>query len=227
MEIFCFCSVTKLCLTLCAPWTAAHQASLSFTISQSLLKFVSISQWCYLTISSSAAPFSFCLQSFPASRSFSMSQFFTSGSQSNEASASASLLPMNIQGWFLLGLTGFDLLAVQGTLKSFFQLHGLKASILWCSVFFMVQLTSVYDYWKNYSFDSMEICHQAMSLLFNMLPICHSFPSKGQASFNFMAVVTICSDSGAQENKICHCFHLFPFYMWWTWMKWWAWMPWS
>ena len=64
------------------------------------------SQWCYLTISSSATPFSSCLQSFPASGSFPMSQHFTSGSQSIGVSASASVLSINIQGWFPLGLTG-------------------------------------------------------------------------------------------------------------------------
>ena len=85
------------------PWTAARQASLSFTISPSLLKLIS-SQWCHPTISSSVVPFSSCLQSFPASGSFPMSQIFPSGGQS--IGASASVLPMNIQGWFPLGWTG-------------------------------------------------------------------------------------------------------------------------
>ena len=71
-----------------------------------------LTQWCYLTISFSAAPFSFCLQSFPASESFPMSQLFTSGGQS--IGASASVLPMNIQGWFLLGLTGLISLLSKG-----------------------------------------------------------------------------------------------------------------
>ena len=66
-----------------------------------------LSQWCYLTISSSVVPFSFCLQPFPASGSFPMSRLFTSGNQSIGASASASVLPMNTQDWFPLGLTGF------------------------------------------------------------------------------------------------------------------------
>ena len=61
--------------------------------------------WCHPSISSSVTPFSSCLQSFPASRSFPMCQFFTSGGQSIGASASASVLPMNIHGWFPLGLT--------------------------------------------------------------------------------------------------------------------------
>ena len=64
------------------------------------------SQWCHPTISSSVVPFSSCLQSFPASGSFPLSQFFTSGGQSIGTSASASILPLNIQDWFSLGLTG-------------------------------------------------------------------------------------------------------------------------
>ena len=65
-----------------------------------------LSQWCHPTISFSAIPFSSCLQSFPASRSFPMSQFFASSGQSIGASASATVLPVNIQDWFPLGLTG-------------------------------------------------------------------------------------------------------------------------
>ena len=65
-----------------------------------------LTRWCHPTISSSVVPFSSCLQSFPASGSFPVSWLFMSGGQSIGASASASVLPMNIQGWFLLGLTG-------------------------------------------------------------------------------------------------------------------------
>ena len=83
------------------PWTAVYQASLSFTISWSLLKLMMPSN--HSTISSSVIPFSSCPQSFPSSGSFPMSRFFASGDQS--IGASASVLPMNIQGWFPLGLT--------------------------------------------------------------------------------------------------------------------------
>ena len=72
-----------------------------------------LSWWCYLSSSSSAASFSFCLQSFPASGSFSMSWLFASGGQSMGASASVWVLPVNIQDWFPLG----DLLAVQGSVS--------------------------------------------------------------------------------------------------------------
>ena len=110
-------------------------------------KSYSLSRWCYPTISFSVVPFSSCLQSFPALGSFPMSRLFPSSGQSIGASASASALLMNIQGWFPLGLTGlisFDLLAVQGALKSLLQHHSLKVSILQRSAFFMVQLSHPY-----------------------------------------------------------------------------------
>ena len=79
------------------------------------------SRWCHSTISSSIVPFSFCLQSFPASGSFSMSQFFASGGQSTRvsASASASILPMKILDWFPIGLTGFICLQSKGLSRVF------------------------------------------------------------------------------------------------------------
>ena len=109
-----------------------------------------LSQWCHSTISSSVVPFSFCLQSFPASGSFPMSQFFASGDQSIRVSASASVLPMHIQEWFLLGWADWNFLAVQGTLKSLLQNHSSKASILRHSAFFIVQLSHPYiATWKT------------------------------------------------------------------------------
>ena len=114
-----------------------------------------LSQWCYQIILSSVTPFSSFLQSFPASGSFLANQHFASDGQSIGASASA--LPMNIQGWFPLGMTFFELLPVQRTLKSLLQRHSSKpsvlaslavlalinqskslASILQCSAYFMV-----------------------------------------------------------------------------------------
>ena len=88
-------------------WTAACEASLSITNSWSLPNSCPLSRWCHPTISSSVVPFSSCLQSFPASGSFQMSQLFASGGQSIGVSASASVLPMNIQDWFPLGWTGW------------------------------------------------------------------------------------------------------------------------
>ena len=103
-----------------------------------------LSQWCHLTISSCVAALSSRLQSFPASGSCPVSQFFASGSQSigASASASASVPPMNTQDWFPLGLSG--LISLQGALNNFLQHHSSKASILRCSAFFMVQLSHLY-----------------------------------------------------------------------------------
>ena len=92
---------------------------LSCTISHSLLNSSPLNQWWHPTISSSVAPFSSCLQSFPASGSFPMSQLFASGDQSAGASASASVLPMNIQGWSPLGWTGWISLQSKGLSRVF------------------------------------------------------------------------------------------------------------
>ena len=85
----------------------------------SLLKLMSIERWCHPAISSSVVPFSSFLQSSPASGSFQMSQFFPSGGQSIGVSASASVLPMNIQDWFPLGLTGLTSLQSKGLSRVF------------------------------------------------------------------------------------------------------------
>ena len=109
--------VTELSLNSClfvTPWTAACQASLSATNSRSLLKLTFIDAICLIL----CRPYSSCLQSFPASGSFPMSHFFTSIGQSIGVSASASVLPMNIQGWFPLGLTGL-ILKSKGLLRIF------------------------------------------------------------------------------------------------------------
>ena len=104
-----------------------------------------LSQWGHLTISSSAVPFSSCLQSFPASGSFPMNQFLAAGGESTGVSVSASVLSVNIQEWFPLGLTGLIFLqSVQGTFKSLLQHHSSKTSILQRSAFFIVQLSHPY-----------------------------------------------------------------------------------
>ena len=92
---------------LATPWTAAHQASLSITDSWSLLNSCPLSWWCHPTVSSSVIPFSSCLQSFPASGSVPMGQFFAWGGQTIGVSTSASVLPMNIQDRSPLGWTGW------------------------------------------------------------------------------------------------------------------------
>ena len=102
-----------------------------------------LSWWCHPTISSSAVPFSSCLQLFPTSGYFQMSQLFASGGQNIGVSASISVMPMNTQDWSFR-MDWLDLLAVQGTLKSLLQHHSSKASILQHSAFFIVQLSHPY-----------------------------------------------------------------------------------
>ena len=101
------------------PWTAARQASPSITTPGVNLNSCPLSQWCHPTISSSVVPFSSHLQSFPASGSFPMSQFFTSGGQSIGVSASTSVLPMNTQDWSPLGWTGWMSLQSKGLSRVF------------------------------------------------------------------------------------------------------------
>ena len=124
---------------------------MSITNSWSLLKLMSI-EFVYPTTLSSVIPFSSCLQSFPASGSFPMSQFFTAGGQSIGVSASTSVLPMYSQDSFPLGLTGWISLQSK-TLQSLLQHHSSKASIR-CSAFFIIQFSHPYmTTGKNHSFD--------------------------------------------------------------------------
>ena len=135
-----------------------------------------LSQWCHPTISSSVVPFSSHLQSFPASGSFQMSQFFESGGQSIGVSASASVLPNEYSGMISFRMDWLDLLAVQGTLKSLLQYHSSKASVLWHSAFFIVQLSHPYmTPGKTIALTRQTFVSTVMSLLFNMLPrmVCH------------------------------------------------------
>ena len=132
----------------------------------------SLNQWCHPTISSSVIPF-FCLQSFAISGSFPMSWLFASDGQSIGASASASILPMNIS----FRIDWFDLLAAQGTLKSLLQHHSSKASIFWCSAFFMVQLSHPYmTTGKTIVLTIWTFVNKIMSLLFNV-PVCQELKS--------------------------------------------------
>ena len=112
--LFFSCSVMSDSVT---SWTAACQAFLSFTISQSLLKLMSVELMMPSNHLALCCLFSSCLQSFPASGSFQMSQFFASGGQSIRASAS--VLSMNIQDWFLLRLTGLSSLQSKGLSRVF------------------------------------------------------------------------------------------------------------
>ena len=110
------------------------------------------SRWCHPTISSSVVPFSSCLQSCPASGSFQMSQFFASGGQSIGASASASVLPMNIQDWFPLGQTELISLQSKGLPRVFSNTTVQKHQFFGAQIY-STNFTSIPDYWKNHTFD--------------------------------------------------------------------------
>ena len=117
---------------------------------------------------------------------------------------------MDSQDSFPLALTDLISLQSKGLSKSLLQHYRSKASILWHSAFFTVQLSHPYmPTGKTIALSRWTFVSKVTSLLFNTLSRLVIFSSKAQVSFNFMAAVTICSDSGAQENKICHCFHHF------------------
>ena len=125
------------------------------------------SRWCHPTTSFFVVPFCSCLQSFSASGFFPRSQFFTSDGQSVWVSASASVLPMNIQDWFPLGLTGLISLQSKGLSRVF---SSSKASILQHSAFFTVQLSHPYmTTGKTKALTRWTFVGRVMSLLFNML----------------------------------------------------------
>ena len=141
------------------PWTTACQASLSFTISQNFLRLMCIESVMPSTHFIFRHPLLFLPLIFPSIRDFfhelalhiRWPKYWSfSISLSNEYSG-----PISFRSHW------FDLLAVQGTLKSLLQHHNLKAPILWCSAFFMVQPTSTQDCWKNHSFNYTDLCQQS------------------------------------------------------------------
>ena len=133
-------------------------------------------------------------------------------------SVSLSISPSNdYSGLISFRIDWFDLLAVQKPSRVFSNTTFSKASVLQCSAFFMIQLTHPYmNTEKTIALTRWTFVDKVMSLLFNMLSsLVIASSSKEQGSFNFEAVFTICSDFGAQEYKVCHCFHCFPIYLPW------------
>ena len=119
------------------------------------------SQWCQPTNSPSVVPFSSRLQSYLASGSFQMSQLFASGGQSIRASASALVLPMNIQDWFPLGLADLISLQSKGLSRVFSSTTVQSDQFFSLSLLYGPTLASIYDYWKNHSFNYTDICWQS------------------------------------------------------------------
>ena len=137
------------------PWTAAHQASCPSPTPGDCSNSCALSQWCHPTISSSAVPFSSSLQSFPGSGSLPRNLWFSSGGQSTRVSASASVLPMNIQDWFPLGLTNLISLQSKGLLGVFFKTivrkHQLFGAQLSLKSFSFLGMLVTGDYQANHN----------------------------------------------------------------------------
>ena len=207
--VCCCCSVARPCLTLCDPMDCSTPG---FPVlhSWSLLKLMSIA---------SVMPSNHLILCLPL-------LLLPSVFPSIRVSSNKSVLCMWPKYWGVSfrispskeysGLISFridwiDLLAVQRTLKSLLQHHSLKASILQCSAFFMVQLSHPYmTTGKTTALTIWTLVGKVISLVFNTLfRFFIDFCSRSKC-LNFTVVVTIRSDFGAQENKICHCFHVFP-----------------
>ena len=153
------CSVTQWCPTLCYSMDCSMPGSL---VLHYLLEFTQThSHWVNDAIQPFVAPSSFCLQTFPASGFFPVSRLFTSGGQSIRASASELVFPMNIQDWFPLGFMVWSPCCPEDSQESSPapQIESINSSAL--SLLYGPTLISVHDYWKNHSFDYMDLCWQS------------------------------------------------------------------
>ena len=187
-----------------APWTAARQASLSITNSQSLLKLMSTESVMPSNHLILCRPL--LLQSFPASGSFPMSQFFISGGQSIGVSASTSVQSMNIQDWFPWGFT--DLISLQSKgLSRVFSDYSSKASILQCSALFLVQLSHPYmTTGKTVALTRQTFVGKVMSLLFNTLSrLVIIFLLRNKC----LSILWLQSPSAVIKSHCFHCSHIY------------------
>ena len=192
------------------PWTVAHQASLSITNSRNLPKLMSTESVMPTNHLILCHPLLLSPSVFPSIRVF-----------SNESalhirwpkywSFSFNISPSNEHsGLISFRMDWLDLLAVQGTLKSLLQHHSSKTLILWPSAFFIVQLSHPYmTTGKTIALTRRTFVGKVISLFFNMLSrLVITFLPRSKRLY-FMAAVTICSDFGAQKNKVCHCFPIY------------------
>ena len=195
------------------PWTAAHQASLSFTISQSLLRFMSIESVMLSNHFILCHPLLLLPSIFPSMRVFS-NELAVRIRWPKYWSFSFSINPSNeYSGFISFRIDWFDLLAVQGTLKGLLQYHNSKASILWHSALFMVQLSHPYTITgKTIALTIQTFVSKVMSLLFSMLSrfVTAFLPRSKHLLISWLQSPP---DFGAQENKICYCFHFSPLYL--------------
>ena len=135
-------------------------------------------QWSCPIISSSAIPFSLCPQSFPASESFPIIQFFASSGLRTGALASTSVLPMNIQGCFPLELTDLISLQSKGLSAVLYSTQFESINYLALSLLYGPTLTSINDYWKNHTFDNMDLCQQSDIYPTDLQSYVHSKPAQ-------------------------------------------------
>ena len=196
------------------PCTVARQASLSITNSRNLCKLMSIQSVMPFNHLILCCPLLLLPSIFPSIRVFSKeSVLYIRGPKYWSFSFRTS--PSNeYSGLISFRIDWLDLLAVQGTLKSLLQHHSSKASILQHSAFlWSYSHTHTWLLEKTIDLTIWIFVSKVMSLLLNMLSrLVIAYLPRSKCFLNFMAAVTICSDFGAQENKVCYCFHCFPIY---------------
>ena len=200
------------CPFFATPWTAACQAFLSITNSLSLFKLMAIESVMQSSHLILCRPLLLLPPILPSIRVFS-SESTLHMRWPEYWSFSFSISPSNEHPVLQNGLVGSPYSPRDSQESSptpqFKSINSLALSLLYSPT-----LTSIHDYWKNHSFDQRDLCWQSNVSAFEYaVQVGHSFSSKEQMSFNFMAAVTICSDFGARENKVSHSFHCFPIYL--------------
>ena len=221
-----FSSVAQLCPALCNPMNCSTPG---FPVCHQLLESAqTYVHW----VGDAIQPSHPLLSPFPPALNLSQHQGlfkWVSSSQQVAKVLESQFQHQSFQWIFRTDFLWMDLLdihAVQETLKSFLQHHSSKASILWRSAFFIVQLSHLYmTPRKTIALTRRTSVSKIMSLLLNMLSrLVITFLSRSKR-LNFMAAITICSDFGTPKNKVSHCFHCFPNYFPWSdgtiSMKWW------
>ena len=213
-NFFCCCSVAQLCPLFATPWTAACQAPLSSTISWSLLKFMSIE----LVIPCNHLILCYPLLLWPST--FPSISIFSNESLHEMAKVlelQLQHIPINIQSWFPLGLTGLITLQSKELSRVFSSIAVWKDH----SAFFIVQLSHLYmTTGKTIASNIQTFVSNVKSLLFNTLSgfVTAFLPRNKHFLISWPLLIsdTVLSDLGAQENKICHCFHFFTFCVPWS-----------
>ena len=200
---------------LATPWTPACQASLSFTISWSLLKLMSLELMMPSNHLILGCPLLFLPSIFPSIKVFSNESIICNRWPKDW---SFSISPSNeYSGLISFMIDWLDLLVIQGTLQSLLQYHSSKASIIQHSAFLVVQLSHPYmTTGKTISLTIQTFVGKVSSLFFNMLSSLVIGFLPRRKHLLIMDSVTICNDFGDQENKVCYCLHCCPIYLPWS-----------